>query len=133
MGLLSYCDTGSAGNGSHQYLHTPVLQSIVRIDSLLGITLVILEVVIDLVSVDSACSVDLVNSDLNTILYSGSVDSGSSGNRSDSANLERLAAFRISSFGLFRRGALFCRAVCGRAVAVSAACSQRKSHRANQQ
>ena len=92
MSLLNNCDTRSTGGGSDENLHAPVFQVVVSVDSLLCVMLVILEVIVDLISVDSACLVDLVNCDLNTVLYSISVDSSAAGNRAGSADLKCVAS-----------------------------------------
>src|SRR5699024_7160598 len=66
--------------------------------SLLGVVLIILELIFDLIAVDTACGVDLVDSDLRAVLYCDTVNSSASCARSHSADLKCSAVRCLSAF-----------------------------------
>src|SRR5699024_2724860 len=73
-----------------EQLHTPVLQVVVSVDGLLGVAFVVLEVQLDL---QTAQSVDLLNSDLGAVLNGIAVLSSSAGQGAYAADLQDLGTF----------------------------------------
>ena len=72
-------------------MHAPVFELIVSVDRLFSVMDIILEVILDLGSVETACFIDFVNGDLGTIFNSISIDCGRTCGGSDSSDIESVS------------------------------------------
>ena len=92
MGFLDNCSTRCGCDSTDEHLHTPVFQCVVCVDCLLRIRLIILELILDLITVDAAVRIDLVNRKLHTVFHGVSVDRVVACRRSDAPDHKYISA-----------------------------------------
>ena len=93
FGFVGNSHAGVTGNRTHQQVHAPVFQIVVRIDGFFRIVFIILEFEFDLHTGDTARFVDLFNSHFGAVFNSFAINSRSTGGRSDTTDLQNLFHF----------------------------------------
>ena len=93
------CDTRRCCYRTVKDLHTPVFQGVVGVDRFLRVILVILKTILNLRTVDTACLINLINSDLRAVLCRITINRRCSCCRSDSADVKCVGILFLRSAG----------------------------------
>ena len=99
LGFRTYGNCRGTGCRSYQELHSPVFQAVICVNGFLLVMLVIRLLILNLIPVDTAIGINLVNGNLRTVHYGIPVNGSTSRQRSLGSDLPFLSAcIRFLSF-----------------------------------